>query len=102
MADALGPHFAGSVTTHVDVGEGEAEGKERQPREKEQREPRPARLKVKLADGKERAIQSMVATRFWSADGTPMSSAQFRQSRFGTLPEFLQAEDELRRIWSDP
>jgi type I restriction enzyme R subunit len=85
-----------------EAGEREAEGCERQPREKEEREPRPARLKVKLADGKERTIQSMVATSFWSADGKPMSSAQFLESLFGTLPEFFKDEDELRRIWSDP
>jgi type I restriction enzyme R subunit len=55
-----------------------------------------------LADGKERAIQSMVMTSFWSADGKPMSSAQFLESLFGTLPEFFKDEEELRRIWSDP
>ena len=39
------------------------------------------RTKVKLADGKERAIQNMVCTTFWHADGTPMS-AQQRQANF--------------------
>jgi type I restriction enzyme R subunit len=55
-----------------------------------------------LADGKERAIQSIMATTFWSADGKPMSAAQFLESLFGTLPEFFKDEDELRRIWSLP
>jgi type I restriction enzyme R subunit len=63
---------------------------------------RPRRVKVKLADGKERQIQSMVATSFWSADGKPMSAAQFLESLFGALPEFFRDEDELRRIWSEP
>jgi len=40
-------------------------------------EKRPQKLKIKLADGKERAIQHMMATTFWSADGKPMSAAQF-------------------------
>jgi type I restriction enzyme R subunit len=44
----------------------------------------------------------MVATSFWSADGRPMSSAQFLESLFGTLPEFFKDENDLRRIWSDP
>lgn len=44
----------------------------------------------------------MTATTFWSADGRPMSAAQFLESLFGTLPEFFKDEDELRRIWSDP
>jgi type I restriction enzyme R subunit len=32
------------------------------------------KVKVKLADGKERTIQHMVATSFWHPDGTPMSA----------------------------
>ena len=65
-------------------------------------EPRPAKIKVKLADGKERQLQSMVATTFWSADGRPMSAAQFLESLFGALPEFFHDEDQLRELWSDP
>jgi len=65
-------------------------------------EPRPAKIKVKLADGKERQLQSMVATTFWSADGRPMSAAQFLESLFGVLPEFFRDEDQLRELWSDP
>ena len=34
-------------------------------------------IKVKLADGKARAIQHMMATTFWGPDGKPMSAAQF-------------------------
>jgi len=64
--------------------------------------PRPAKIKVKLSDGKVRSLQHMSATSFWSADGKPMSAAQFLQALFGTLPEFFKDEDELRRIWSDP
>jgi type I restriction enzyme, R subunit len=60
------------------------------------------KLKVKLADGKARAIQSMTATSFWSADGRPLSAAQFLESLFGALPDFFKDEDELRRIWSAP
>ena len=65
-------------------------------------EPRPVKIHVKLADGKARLIQSMVATTFWSADGRPMSAAQFLESLFGVLPEFFKDEEELRGIWSDP
>ncbi|MCV0438245.1 MAG: DEAD/DEAH box helicase family protein [Hydrogenophaga sp.] len=64
--------------------------------------PPPARIKVRLADGKERAIQHMSATTFWSADGRPMSATQFLESLFGALPEFFKDEDELRLLWSDP
>jgi type I restriction enzyme R subunit len=63
---------------------------------------RPKKAKVRLADGKERTIQSMVATSFWSVDGRPMSAAQFLESLFGTLPEFFRDEDQLRAIWSAP
>jgi type I restriction enzyme R subunit len=67
-------------------------------------EPEPPRrpLKVKLADGKARSIQSMTATTFWSADGKPMSAAQFLEALYGSLPEFFKDEDELRRMWSQP
>ena len=33
--------------------------------------------RIKLADGKERTIQHMMATTFWSVDGRPMSAAEF-------------------------
>ncbi len=62
----------------------------------------PAKIKVKLADGKERKIQHMSATTFWSADGRPMSAAQFLEVMYGALPEFFRDEDELRRLWSAP
>ncbi len=57
---------------------------------------------VKLADGKERAIQHMVSTAFWHPDGTPMSAQQFMESLFGELPEFFNDEAELRALWSVP
>ncbi len=65
-------------------------------------EGQPTKIKIKLADGKERTIQNMVATTFWSPDGRPMSAAQFVESLFGELPHFFKDEDELRRIWSRP
>jgi len=68
----------------------------------EEGDERAGKLKIRLADGRERAIQSMVATTFWSADGRPMSAGQFVESLFGELPAFFKDEDELRRIWSRP
>ena len=65
-------------------------------------DPPPAKIKVKLADGKERRIQHMTATTFGSADGKPMSAAQVLEVLYGALPEFFKDEDELRRIWSVP
>jgi len=60
------------------------------------------KVKVKLADGKERAIQHMMVTTFWHPDGTPMSAAQFMELLFGKLPNFFQSEAELRALWSAP
>jgi type I restriction enzyme R subunit len=60
------------------------------------------KVKVKLADGKERAIQHMMATTFWHADGTPMSAQQFMEMLFGKLPDFFESEAELRSLWSAP
>jgi type I restriction enzyme R subunit len=64
--------------------------------------PRPAKIKVKLADGKARTIQHMTMTSFWHPDGTPMSARQFLEELFGKLPEFFKNEAELRALWSDP
>ncbi len=60
------------------------------------------KVKVKLKDGKEREIQHMIATSFWSADGRPISAEQFLHNLFGALPDFFKSEDELRTIWSNP
>jgi type I restriction enzyme, R subunit len=60
------------------------------------------RLKIKLRDGKEREIQHMIATSFWSADGKPISSEEFLNNLFGALPAFFKSEEELRKIWSSP
>jgi hypothetical protein len=63
---------------------------------------RPAPIKIRLADGKERSIQSMTATTFWSPEGRPMSAAEFIQRLFGDLPALFKDEDELRALWSEP
>lgn len=60
------------------------------------------KVKVKLKDGKEREIQHMISTSFWSADGAPISSEEFLQNLFGTLPDFFKSEEELRTIWCNP
>jgi type I restriction enzyme R subunit len=60
------------------------------------------RVKIKLADGKERTIQHMMATSFWSPDGRPMSAAEFIERLYGELPELFKDEDELRTLWSNP
>jgi type I restriction enzyme R subunit len=61
-----------------------------------------ARIKIKLADGKARAIQHMMSTTFWHPDGTPMSAQQFMELLFGKLPAFFRDEVELRALWSVP
>jgi type I restriction enzyme R subunit len=58
--------------------------------------------KVKLADGKERNIQHMSATTFWSPDGKPISASQFIKGLFGELPVLFGDEDQLRSIWGRP
>ena len=60
------------------------------------------KAKIKLADGKERVIQHMMATTFWSPDGTPMSAAQFIEHLYGEFPALFKDEDELRAIWGQP
>ena len=60
------------------------------------------KVKVKLADGKEREILHMISTSFWSADGKPISAEEFLHNLFGELPNFFKSEEELRTIWSNP
>jgi type I restriction enzyme R subunit len=63
---------------------------------------RPKQIKIRLADGKERQIQSMMATSYWSPDGKPISANQMIEKLFGELPHFFKDEDELRALWSKP
>ena len=60
------------------------------------------KIKVKLKDGKEREIQHMIATSFWSADGKPISAEEFLNNLFGELPSLFKSEAELRTLWSHP
>lgn len=76
-----------------DDGDAEDPDEPRKPKKK---------VKVRLRDGKEREIQHMIATSFWSADGKPISVEEFLQNLYGTLPDYFKNEDELRRIWSNP
>jgi len=62
----------------------------------------PKKVKVKLRDGKEREIQHMISTSFWSAEGKPISAEEFLNNLFGELPNFFKSEAELRKIWSNP
>lgn len=60
------------------------------------------RIKIRLKDGKDREIQHMTSTSFWSADGKPISAEEFLNNLFGELPKLFKNEDELRTIWSNP
>ncbi|PID29440.1 MAG: restriction endonuclease subunit R [Candidatus Cloacimonadota bacterium] len=63
---------------------------------------RPEKIKIKLADGKMREIQHMIATSFWDLDGKPVSAEQYLKNLYGKLPAFFKSEEELRKIWSNP
>ncbi|MGN6115875.1 MAG: EcoAI/FtnUII family type I restriction enzme subunit R, partial [Nitrobacter sp.] len=72
------------------------EGEGHEPKE------RPKTIRIRLADGKDRLIQSMMATTYWSPDGKPISANQMIEKLFGELPRFFKDEDELRKLWSQP
>ncbi len=63
---------------------------------------KPKKIKITLRDGKEREIKHMISTSFWGADGKPISTEEFLNNMFGTLPNFFKNEEELRKIWSSP
>lgn len=70
--------------------------------QEEQEEKKKNFVKIKLRDGKERQIQHMIATSFWSSEGKPISAEEFMQNLYGSLPAFFKTEAELRTIWSVP
>jgi type I restriction enzyme R subunit len=73
--------------------------KAKEPIESYERKPK---IKIKLRNGKEREIQSMISTSFWSADGKPISAEEFLNNLFGELPKLFKDEEELRKLWSNP
>ncbi|HLA08666.1 MAG TPA: type I restriction-modification enzyme R subunit C-terminal domain-containing protein, partial [Anaerolineales bacterium] len=105
------------VDAHHHFADPEWDGEPEEPVEKEPRktgeppqpplepadkpEPR-VKVKVKLRDGKEREIQHMTSTLYYSPDGRPISAEQFLQNLFGVLPAFFKSEEELRKLWSSP
>jgi type I restriction enzyme R subunit len=70
-----------------------------EPLEAKEAEPK---IRVKLADGKEREITYTVRTTFWNQDGRQVTAQEFLEQLFGELPDFFANETELRRIWSAP
>lgn len=60
------------------------------------------KLRIKLADGKERLLSGTVQTSFWGADGRPISAEEFIRQLFGEFPRFFGNEAELRALWSLP
>jgi type I restriction enzyme, R subunit len=60
------------------------------------------KIKIKLADGKEREIIHSIKTTFWSPEGKPLSAVEFVERLFGDIPEMFKNEDELRTLWSRP
>ncbi|MCH1507612.1 MAG: hypothetical protein L7T84_00275 [Akkermansiaceae bacterium] len=59
-------------------------------------------IQVKLSKGKALAIDSMIHTTFWSADGSMISAEEFVQQLFGDIPSLFEDEEELRKVWSLP
>ena len=60
------------------------------------------KIKIKLRDGKEREIQYMTSTSYWSADGKPITADEFLNNLLGELPNLFKSEEELRTLWSNP
>jgi type I restriction enzyme R subunit len=59
-------------------------------------------VRIKLSGNKEREIDAMVKTSFWSPSGKPISSEEFVKQLFGDLPSFFSDESQLRELWSVP
>ena len=96
------PEWDGEPMEPEPKAEPKVPGPPREPKPMPDPVPRQQKIKVKLADGKARAIQHMMVTSFWHPDGTPMSAQQFMEMLFGRLPDFFKNEPELRALWSAP
>ena len=59
-------------------------------------------IKIKLADGKVRELDSTVRTLFYSADGTPISSEQYLQNLLEHYPKFSKAKTNWEKFGADP
>ncbi|HEX4408001.1 MAG TPA: DEAD/DEAH box helicase family protein [Xanthobacteraceae bacterium] len=84
------------------AGSEKDDGLENGPQAEYEATERPKKIIIKLADGKERVIQYMMATSYWSPDGKPISANQMVEKLYGELPKLFKDEDELRRLWSKP
>ncbi|MDA7841917.1 DEAD/DEAH box helicase family protein [Gammaproteobacteria bacterium] len=64
---------------------------------------KPKKIKIRLADGKVRELQSITSTYFYM-DGKPVSAEEFLKRSFKTLQllDLLKTEDELRKSWANP
>jgi type I restriction enzyme R subunit len=60
------------------------------------------KIKIKLADGKEREIINTTITYFYDISGQPVTAQQFIENLYGVTPELFKNEDDLRRLWSNP
>jgi type I restriction enzyme R subunit len=97
------PEWDGEPLEPVPPGEPKPAPEPKKPKDPTEPPEEPKKkIKIKLRDGKEREIQHMISTSFWSADGKPISAEEFLQNLYGTLPDFFKSEDELRKIWSNP
>jgi type I restriction enzyme R subunit len=70
--------------------------------EETEKKEKKSKVKIKLRDGKEREIQYMIGTSYWSADGKPITAAELIQNLYGSLPGLFKDENDLRKIWSVP
>ena len=61
------------------------------------------KAKIKLADGKEREIQSTSSKMFF-LNGEVVGAQEFIQKLYDTLklPEIFESEEKLRELWSNP
>ena len=60
------------------------------------------KIRVKLPNDRELAIEHTVSTTFIGPDGNAMTVQEFLNSLYGKLPDLFKSEEELRRIWSNP
>ena len=98
------PEWDGEPIVEESTGDETTKGESKPKSTKEHSEEteKKKKVKIKLRNGKEREINHMISTSFWSADGKPISAEEFLNNLFGELPKLFKDEEELRKLWSNP
>lgn len=63
---------------------------------------KPKPVVIELGKGHVRKVKFIRDDMFWGKDGKPVSTSEFLNDMFDTLPQFFSSHDDLVQQWADP